>query len=186
MRLDRPLHTQEGEFGVYGRYASFATHQGLQHSFYALYFGGLEPTRGGKPAPQEVHSFLRQRLFCYLQQPTESAFRDYYHGSDTRATYQAKKWVIDPKDPWYTIEMDVQTQAVTARYRVGAGDWLNLGPSPLRHRESYPSLAQSWFPDLAGIPPERWVGSALGVYVRHAVCTVQQLEVHVEPNEARD
>jgi len=186
MRLDRPLHTQEGEFGVYCRHAAFATDQGLQHSFHALYFEGFDPLPGSLPARQEIQSSLRQRLFCHLNRPTDLPFRDYHHNVLRKTVVQSTEWTFDRNDPWYTIEMVVQPQVVTARYRIGSGDWVNLGPLLPRDHEAYVRLTSITYPDLANVLPEQWIGSALGVYVRHSVCTVQQFEVHVEPNNVQN
>jgi serine/threonine protein kinase len=181
MRRARELITQEDQWGVYCRHASLLTEQGSQHSFTALSFVGPEE-RKDAPGTVELSAALRPCLFAHLLQPVERPRREFFHGAFEKGNVRNAAYAPDANNPWVEITVTVQGGVVTGSFHPGGADAVEMPPVTADDQRRSKLAIRTLFPDLAGVPDQRFDGSALGVYVREADCTVASFVVELIPD----
>jgi serine/threonine protein kinase/DNA-directed RNA polymerase specialized sigma24 family protein len=174
LRWERPLALLELQWGVYVKYRGRVTEQGPQHYFVALYFG-LPSTVAAGPTHLLRGSF-RPRLFGELKWPADLPLRDFF-GVRTQGRFSHSDLEYTPhqKDRWVDVEITVRPGQVTASFHPDgstvASDLPPLTPADEGVTKVY---LRRQYPDLAS---EQFEGSAVGIYVRQGVCTVQGFTV---------
>jgi hypothetical protein len=176
LRWERPLNTDEGEWGVYVQHHCPITDQGPQHYFVAVYFG-LPSEVEAQPAVRHVlNGSFRPCLFGNLKRPAKEPFREergVRRGGQFNHT--DLKYTPDPKDRWVTVEITVRPALVAASFRPGGRNVAaDLPPLLPVNQDSFKKALRTNHPDLRG---EGLEGSALGVYLRQVFCTVQGFAV---------
>ena len=119
---------------------------------------------------------FRPRLFGDLSQPDNLAFRDTCGGrTGGRSNHEDLLYTPDPNDPWVDVDVAVSRVQLAASFRPGSTPVPAQLPMlmPVDERVFKRCLPQR-YPDLAGVPFE---GSAVGLFVRHAGCTIQAFRV---------
>jgi hypothetical protein len=180
---DRGL-TREREWGIYLKHRRAFTGEGTQDYFAVAYFNYFDVADLSRPSKGQTEPFVRDelqgtfrlRLFGDLDRPGKLPLRDEYAvRKGGRSNHTVLKFTPDPKAPWVDVEITVRPAQVAASFR--PGDSTEVGDLPgflQADQDRFKSRLRGRYPDLARADFE---GSALGIYVREAVCTVQGFAV---------
>jgi serine/threonine protein kinase len=174
LRLVRRL-TQEREWGVYVKHRRAVTSQGPQDYFVEVYFSEPTEVQAGR---LQLQGSFRARLFGDQVKPARLPFSDYYAWrEDGRLSHENAEYTPDLNDPWVEVEITVRPAQVAASFRpCGSAQVAGLPVLLPGDQDSFKNSLRKFKsdPDLARADFE---GSALGIYVREAVCTVQGFAV---------
>jgi hypothetical protein len=174
LRWETPLIDELLQWGVYVKHRRRVTHQGPQHYFVTVYFGRPVEVEGEPGPHRRLSGSFRPRLFGDLREPTKLPFRD-EHGAREGPSQEGLIYIPDPVDRWVDVEITVNPARVAASFHPGGSPVAAGLPLLVPADEGDFKGHLRWaYPDLA---VEQFEGSALGVYLRHAVCTVQGFAV---------
>src|SRR5262249_21844308 len=113
---------------------------------------------------------------CAVGQPAERLYRDLYGvRKEGRWSHTDLEYTPDPEDRWVEVEITVRPAQIAASFRPGGSDKAaDLPLLLLKDQDGAKKYFRTHDTDLAH---EAFEGSALGIYLRQVVCTVQSFTV---------
>jgi hypothetical protein len=153
------------------------TGQGPQDYFVAVYFSRPTEVQTKPVVRYKLQGNFRPCLFGDLQTPAAQDVRNEYGlRKDGRPNHANLEYTPDPHEPGVNnVEITVRLAQVAANFRPsGSTEAADLPELLPRDEEGFKSRLRLRCPDLAGAD---FKGSALGIYVREAVCIVEGFAV---------
>jgi hypothetical protein len=174
LRRERPL-TDERELGVYVKHRCAVTDQGPQHYFVAVYVSMPWQVEADAAGRLGLRGSFRPRLFGELENPADRPLRDFYWVRTGRPNHTDVEYTPDREDRSVEVEITVTPAQIAASFRpAGSAGAADLPLLTLADQDRAKNHLRGSYPDLAEADFE---GSALGIYVREVVCTVQSFTV---------
>src|SRR5262249_55804618 len=176
VRRQLPLSPHYHRWGIYFKHGRVTTEAGEQHCFNVLSFNG--PGEEQPPPPRlELFASMLPRLFCDLKKPADRSFRTFELPGENKSFARTAAYTPDPNNAWVEIQVTVCNGRAEATCRPGLEEAEKFEPITPAEQEAFKEALGWMYPDLKPVPRQQLDGSALGIYLREAVCVVRRFEV---------
>jgi hypothetical protein len=179
VRFERALG-ENCQWGVYCRYDQEPSTQGIQRYFHALIISEEMPLSRTLKLGDEYWSYqahLAPRLFREFISRAEDDLRASRWIQVNEQNFVHRKHPVKRQaDLWRTLVIEVSPESTVASCTDSAGHF-TLTPIPRESEAAFLTHLRTKYDDLAALPSFPRPGSAVGIFLRQSVCTIDRFQI---------